>query len=271
MKKKINIFFIVFFTVLYSLNAEAKTYTNEDKGYSVFVDISLVGENLEQESINDYSNELFDWSASLGKEVEILQTIPEKVNWGINKGISEFNIKKNETYLARIMYDIDSSTNNFKHVIVLFTLKSNRINDKKIETIIKVIASLDNTESNTSPDNSSDEYENKELGYKGSAQANYLGINLTKNEIKNYENKIYEFVNRNSTAKTVNNFTKEEEWLINQALNKYSFKENESYIISVVPFPKSMPAPFIAITAIITINKIEKNGNFTYTFIAYEE
>ena len=130
MKKKINIFFIVFFTVFYSLNAEAKTYTNEDKGYSDFVDISLVGENLEQESINDYSNELFDWSASLGKEVEILQTIPEKVNWGINKGISEFNIKKNETYLARIMYDIDSSTNNFKHVIVLFTLKSNRINDK---------------------------------------------------------------------------------------------------------------------------------------------
>ena len=89
MKKKINIFFIVFFTVLYSLNAEAKTYTNEDKGYSVFVDISLVGENLEQESINDYSNELFDWSASLGKEVEILQTLSASGRGGFCRGKRE--------------------------------------------------------------------------------------------------------------------------------------------------------------------------------------
>ena len=261
------IFLVIFSSYLY---AEPQIYRNEEKGYDILVDIAPVGQNWKQSDIDSYTNQLFTWSETLGTDVKILETLPDTLEWGINKRLSEISVQKNTTYFSRILFDYNYENDTCTHGTVLFTITSDFPLKIKIETIITVRVYMDETEENDTIETSNDTYESKKLGYKGSASADFIGINLSAKKLEDLNDKIYSFASANAQVRKVKKFTKEQEWLLYQALNKYELKKNETYIVSIAVYPKSLPATFSAIIAIITITEIDQANNYRYNFVAYK-
>lgn len=268
MKKK---FFIILITLLCSyINAEVRNYKDENKGYNVFIEIDPIGQNLKQSDIDEYSHQLFTWSETLGKDAKILENLSDILEWGINEALAEISLEIGTTYISQIRFDNNQNDIFFTHAIVLFTIKSKNPRQLKIETIIIVQVTIDELKETSSVETSENNYENKSLGYKGSAFADFIGNNLSTEELDNLNEFVYSFASKNGQVRAVKKFTKEQEWLVNQALNKYELKKDETYTVLFSVMPKSFPTTFSKIISIITITEIDKYNNFSYNFIAYE-
>ncbi len=264
-------FFIILISLLGSyLHAELRNYKNEDKGYDVYIETESVGQNLEQSDIEDYVHQLFTWSESLGNDTKVLDSLPDVLKWGINEDLSEISVETNTTYISRILFDTNYEDGSFTHGTVLFTITSDNPPKIKVETIITVRVFVDKPEPTNTTETSQNVYEDKNFGYNGQAMAEFIGINLSASELDELNKKAYSFASTNAQVKKIRKFTEEQEWLLYQALKKYDLKKNETYIASIVAFPKSFPATFSPIIAIVTITEISESGDYTYSFIAYE-
>lgn len=272
MTRRIQFVFFIFYLCICSLNAEIQMLQNEEKNYNVSIEIESIGVDLNPESLKDYANELLSWSNEIGKNTRILTTLPDEVDWAIKQQLFEYDKQNNETFIARITYDFIfklNRLNSFKHNVVVFTFSSDDLDKIKIETSIEVDVLLDNPEENTI-ETSEGEYENKTLGYKGSSIAYYVGIDLNDNQLENLNTKIYEMASDNGIVRKITKFTKEQEWLVSQSLKKYQLKKGETYIVSVVVYPKSSPTTFTAVICFVIITDIDNYQNYTYNFLAYE-
>lgn len=267
-KSHIAAVFIFLLCTLASIHAEAKTYKDEEKGYNVTVEIALIGENMSTEAIKNYNQTLFDWCNELGKNTKIIKKFSNEVVWGIKKGLSEYNFKKGESYFVRVFASSEHNLDLYPLVVAFIT-----INDKKsykVETIIETYVDL-TPDDNTTVEEAGDNFSNAALGYKGSAKMDYIGVNLSDEQMTNIANSYYDFANKdNFSGQKIGKLTKEQEWLLNEALNKYNLKQNEVYAGYIGVEPKTFPAPFTIILVIVTITDVKANGDFYYNYIAFE-
>lgn len=258
---------LIFLFAIVSIHAEAKTYIDEEKGYNVTVEVELVAENMSPENIKAYSKTLFDWCNEIAKDARIIKKLPNDVVWGLKRGLARYDLKKGETYFARVASLSLDNLEKCPIVVVLLT-----INDKKsykVETIIESFIELD--VGNKTVEEEDGKFSNAALGYKGSAKMDYVGVNLSDEQMKYIANSYYDFANKdNFSGRTIGKLTKEQSWLLIQALNKYNLKKNEVYTGHIQVEPKSYPAPFTVVLVIVTITDVKANGDFYYDYIAIE-
>lgn len=266
---------LIFLCAIVSIHAEAKTYIDEEKGYNVSVEIALVGENMSTEAINKYNQYLFDLSNEIGKNAKIIKKFSNDVVWGIKKGLSEYDYKKGESYFVRVLSISENNLSNLKKfdtyqipmIVALITINDNK--SYKVETIIETFIELDID--NKTVEEADGKFSNAELGYKGIAKMDYVGVNLSEEDITAIANLYYDFANKdNFSGRKIGKLTKEQLWLLNQALNKYNLKPNEVYDGYVNVEPKSFPAKFSVVLVIVTITDVKANGDFYYDYIAIE-
>ena len=248
MKKEFLIFLTTF--ICSYLSAEVKNYKNDVKGYNVSVEIEPVEQILEQSDIDEYARQLFTWCETLGKDTKVLENLPDIIEWGINERLAEISLEIGKTYISQIQFDNNYEDNFSTFGIVLFTLTSKNPIELKTETIITVQVPIDESNETASIEISQNNYENKKLGYKGNASANFIGENLSTEELDDLKEFVYSFASKNGQVRIIKKFTKEQEWLIYQALNKYKIKNDETYTVLFDVAPKSFPATFSPIISI---------------------
>ena len=141
----------------------------------------------------------------------------------------------------------------------------------KIDKIIETNAELDLPNNNDTVEEKEDIYSSASLGYKGYAKANFYGIDLDEGQKTYLINALEDFSSQEKyKSQIIKKLSKEQDWLLNLALNKYTLKKNETYWVDIIVFPKSYPAEFKVLSMLLTITDFQSNGEFSYDFIAYE-
>lgn len=103
-------------------------------------------------------------------------------------------------------------------------------------------------------------FSNDELGYDVLAEVNYVGINLSEEEIEEYDSIVFNWCNEiGHDARRIQKLSKEMEWGLNQSLSEYELKEGEVYGVRIVPISKqhSDTSSFV-----IVLLSISNNENF---------
>ena len=280
---------ICFFSVLAVLVfAEKKTYIDKEKGYNVIVETNYIGTNLPEDGINEYRTTLYNWNKETGVSTKKVQRITREVDWGMRKALAESKAVNGQTFVIRVTPVPAKEKPTVSYVTALIT-----VNDSKYEfwDVYETVYNLDGTpgvsaatapkaqaaapaaKAQASPAQKADDvFYDPNLGYKGRATATKAGANLSKEAVAKLKAEMLAFAKKGGSEPVeVPRFTKEESWLLQQALKKYKLAVGETYIATVIPEPKQSAASFSSITVVLTIAKTDaQKKTCSYTFSAFK-
>lgn len=262
-----SVLFFLFISLNF-LSAEQKTYINKEKGYNVIAEVNFVGANIPNDKIEEYRATLADWNADTGLSTKKVQKISKEVSWGLKKALADVKAKNGQTYVIRITPVPEDSKPVFYFITALITVKNNKY---EFWDVYETYVSFENQAETDSHEDGV--YSSPDLGYKGRASATLAGKNLTKESIENVKNQMLDISKKNGrTSVEMQNLTKEENWLLNQALIRHNLSKGETYIVSIIPEPKNYQAEIYTLTVILTITDVDnKMGIYSYNFKAYKQ
>lgn len=270
--KNHNVIIFVAFLAIFSqmLFAESKTYVDEKLGYNVIVEVNMVSKNMTKDEIKEYCDVVFDWSNEIAQGTHRINKLTKELEWALEQGLSEYKLVKGETYLIRMSTFPKNYTNSFTFTLVVLTISEK---DKfKIHDVIEAFVGFEEeNDTEIIYENGMTKYKNQKLGYCGSANAQHMGSNLTSEQLQYLVEGTYEFSSRHGYCRQLQKLTKEQDWLLQQGMQKYDKKRGETYSILIMPEPKSFPTNFISIMVILTITDVNSDtGDYSYNFYAFE-
>lgn len=266
--KKFYIFILLFILVNFAF-AERKTYIDDEKGYNVITEINYVGSNISKEDMEEYRNTLYNWNNEIGISTKKTKRITKEVDWGLKKALAEIKAENGQTYVVRITPVPNENKSTFYFITALITVNNNKYEFWDVfETFVKL-------ENKNEIEKNQEEniYSNAKLGYKGRASASKAGENLSKDDINKIKSEMFNFSAKNSKAMLeIKELSKEENWLLHQALNKHSLKKGETYIATIIPEIKSDNTRTYAVIIVLTITNVDsKKGVYSCNFTAYKK
>ncbi|MBR4823666.1 MAG: hypothetical protein IKZ86_02605 [Spirochaetaceae bacterium] len=279
MKKMLALCFFSVFAVL--VFAEKKTYIDKAKGYNVIVETNYIGTNLPDEGINEYRATLYNWNKETGVSTKKVQRITREVDWGMRKALAESNAGNGQTFVIRVTPVPAEEKSTVSYVTALIT-----VNDSKYEfwDVYETVFSLDGTpgasaatapkaKAQAAPAQKQDGvFYEPNLGYKGRATATKAGANLSKEAVSKLKAEMLAFAKKGGSEPVeVQRFTKEESWLLQQALKKHKLAVGDTFIVTVIPEPKQGSSSFSTIAVVLTIAKADpQKKSCSYSFTAYK-
>ena len=283
MKKMLSLCFFSVFAVL--VFAEKKTYIDKAKGYNVIVETNYIGTNLPDEGINEYRATLYNWNKETGVSTKKVQRITREVDWGMRKALAESNAGNGQTFVIRVTPVPAEEKSTVSYVTALIT-----VNDSKYEfwDVYETVFNLDGTPAapvaqagtpkvqaatQTAPAQKTDGvFYEPNLGYKGRATATKAGANLSKEALSKLKTEMLAFAKKGGSEPVeVQRFTKEESWLLQQALKKHKLAVGDTFIVTVIPEPKQGASSFSTIAVVLTIAKADpQKKSCSYSFTAYK-
>ena len=281
MKKMLALCFFSVFAVL--VFAEKKTYIDKAKGYNVIVETNYIGTNLPDEGINEYRATLYNWNKETGVSTKKVQRITREVDWGMRKALAESNAGNGQTFVIRVTPVPAEEKSTVSYVTALIT-----VNDSKYEfwDVYETVFNLDGTPgasaatapkaqtaTQAAPAQKQDGvFYEPNLGYKGRATATKAGANLSKEAVSKLKAEMLAFAKKGGSEPVeVQRFTKEESWLLQQALKKHKLAVGDTFIVTVIPEPKQGTSSFSTIAVVLTIAKADpQKKSCSYSFTAYK-
>ncbi|MBO4438315.1 MAG: hypothetical protein J5798_03105 [Spirochaetaceae bacterium] len=281
MKKMLTLCFFSVFAVL--VFAEKKTYIDKAKGYNVIVETNYIGTNLPDEGINEYRATLYNWNKETGVSTKKVQRITREVDWGMRKALAESNVGNGQTFVIRVTPVPAEEKSTVSYVTALIT-----VNDSKYEfwDVYETVFNLDGTPGASAatapkaqaatpaaPTQKTDGvFYEPNLGYKGRATATKAGANLSKEAVSKLKAEMLAFAKKGGSEPVeVQRFTKEESWLLQQALKKHKLAVGDTFIVTVIPEPKQGASSFSTIAVVLTIAKADpQKKSCSYNFTAYK-
>ena len=283
MKKMLSLCFFSVFAVL--VFAEKKTYIDKAKGYNVIVETNYIGTNLPDEGINEYRATLYNWNKETGVSTKKVQRITREVDWGMRKALAESNAGNGQTFVIRVTPVPAEEKSTVSYVTALIT-----VNDSKYEfwDVYETVFNLDGTPGASAaqagapaaqsatpkaPAQKQDGvFYEPNLGYKGRATATRAGANLSKDAVSKLKAEMLAFAKKGGSEPVeVQRFTKEESWLLQQALKKHKLAVGDTFIVTVIPEPKQGASSFSTIAVVLTIAKADpQKKSCSYSFAAYK-
>ena len=278
MKKMLALCFFSVFAVL--VFAEKKTYIDKAKGYNVIVETNYIGTNLPDEGINEYRATLYNWNKETGVSTKKVQRITREVDWGMRKALAESNAGNGQTFVIRVTPVPAEEKSTVSYVTALIT-----VNDSKYEfwDVYETVFSLDGKPAAKAPAEKQQEQRQTEqkadgvfydpnLGYKGRASATKAGSNLSKEAVAKLKAEMLSFSKKGGSEPVeVQRFTKEESWLLQQALKKHKLAVGDTFIVTVIPEPKQGSSSFSSLVVVLTIAKADpQKKSCSYSFAAYK-
>ena len=280
---------ICFFSVLAVLVfAEKKTYIDKEKGYNVIVETNYIGTNLPEDGINEYRTTLYNWNKETGVPTKKVQRITREVDWGMRKALAESKAGNGQTFVIRVTPVPAEEKPTVSYVTALIT-----VNDSKYEfwDVYETVYNLDGTpgvsaatepkaqaaapaaKAQASPAQKADGiFYDPNLGYKGRATATKAGANLSKEAVSKLKAEMLAFSKKGGSEPVeVPRFTKEESWLLQQALKKHKLAVGDTFIATVIPEPKQGDSSFSTVVVVLTIAKTDpQKKSCSYSFTAYK-
>ena len=283
MKKMLALCFFSVFAVL--VFAEKKTYIDKAKGYNVIVETNYIGTNLPDEGINEYRATLYNWNKETGVSTKKVQRITREVDWGMRKALAESNVGNGQTFVIRVTPVPAEEKSTVSYVTALIT-----VNDSKYEfwDVYETVFNLDGTPGapaaqagapaaqSATPKAPAQKqngvFYEPNLGYKGRATATKAGANLSKEAVSKLKAEMLAFAKKGGSEPVeVQRFTKEESWLLQQALKKHKLAVGDTFIVTVIPEPKQGASSFSTIAVVLTIAKADpQKKSCSYSFTAYK-
>jgi len=283
-------FFLLLVNLLFS---EQKTFIDKEKGYNVITEANCIGSNLSEDGINEYRTTLYNWNMDTGVSTKKVQRITREVDWGMKLALAEAKAGNGQTFVVRITPVPSDEKATVYFVTALLT-----VNDGKYEfwDVYETVMNLDgqadakqksigrqpaqepaskNQSSKGQPvekQQTPDVYYDQKTGYKGRASASRAGVNLSKDAVSKLKSEMTAYSRQNgSDSIEVKKLNKEENWLLQQALKKHKLVKGETYIVTIIPEPKTYPSKFSATVVVLTITAVDsRKGSVSYRFSAYK-
>jgi hypothetical protein len=268
-----SLLFVFFLTN--NVQAETKNFTDKELDYDVITEVSYIGIDIPNEELVKYSAELYNWCKTLDKNSKKVEKLTKEKNWGLAKAISDYEIKKGETYVIRLFSGVKDA-NQFQWItLILLTVKSNTSNtsDKYIiHDIYESYVDISQKESDSTDNAELRYYADSILGFSGHASAKLVGANLNQKDMDTLVTSSFNFANSNNfKAKILDELTEEQVWLLGKSLIERSLKKGETYTVAIIPEPKSSPTYFKTLIVIVTIRDVDQqNDSFSYSYTAIE-
>lgn len=278
-------FFLLLVNLLFS---EQKTFIDKEKGYNVITEANCIGSNLSEDGINEYRTTLYNWNMDTGVSTKKVQRITREVDWGMKLALAEAKAGNGQTFVVRITPVPADERATIYYVTALIT-----VNDSKYEfwDVYETVMNLDGTSAvaqkpenqkpagkqaaNSQPTGQQPDsgvFYDQKTGYKGRATATKAGANLSKEAVSKLKAEMLNFSKKGGAEPVeVQRFTKEENWLLQQALKKHKLVKGETYIVTIIPEPKTYPSKFSATVVVLTITAVDsRKGSVSYRFSAYK-
>ena len=280
---------ILCFSVLaVSAFAQKKTYIDKEKGYNVIAEVSYVGANLPEDGISECRTTLYNWNMETGVSSKQVKRITREVDWGMKRALADAKAGNGQTFVVRITPVPADEKATIYYVTALIT-----VNDSKYEfwDVYETVMNLDGTSAvaqkpenqkpagkqtaNSQPtgqQQDSSVYFDQKTGYKGRATATKAGANLSKEAVSKLKAEMLSFSKKGGAEPVeVQRFTKEESWLLQQALKKHKLAVGDTFIATVIPEPKQGTSGFYSLVVVLTIAKTDaQKKSCSYSFTAYK-
>lgn len=278
---------ILCFSVLaVSAFAQKKTYIDKEKGYNVIAEVSYVGANLPEDGISECRTTLYNWNMETGVSSKQVKRITREVDWGMKRALADAKAGNGQTFVVRITPVPADEKATIYYVTALIT-----VNDSKYEfwDVYETVMNLDGTpavaqkpevqataptaKAQSAPAQKTDGvYFDQKTGYKGRATATKAGANLSKEAVAKLKAEMLSFSKKDGAEPVeVQRFTKEESWLLQQALKKHKLAVGDTFIATVIPEPKQGASGFYSLVVVLTIAKTDaQKKSCSYSFTAYK-
>lgn len=266
MKGKL-LFIVCYFILGTCLFADPRSFTDEERGYEVTADVTCVGVNMTQADVEYYATLLTDWSKQIGKYHKEIFELSKENEWGLQKALSKYNLKKGESYVVNIVSSKAIKENEFP-IVAIFIIITNDNSEYEVKKIYANAIDLGKGEKREN----GNMYSNQDLGYCGNVITTLLGENLSIEELQIAVDNIYDYaISTGYQPKTLVSITDEQKWLMEQGLSECNLKVGETYLIAVIDIPDSFPAYLSPVEILLTITSVdETTDRYNYNFFAFK-